>query len=159
MSDQTNHSTRVRHPIQWASLAVALAFLLVGVLGFIPGVTQDLDEIEWIGHESGAELLGIFEVSVLHNLLHLALGLIGLVLARTVRGAQYFLVGGGVVYLILWIYGLAVDQTSDANFVPLNDADNWLHLGLGVGMILLGILLAPRDRKTRTASTVDYRSS
>jgi len=33
---------------------------------------------------------------------------------------------------------------SSANFVPLNAADNWLHLGLGIGMIALGMLLGRR---------------
>lgn len=56
---------------------------------------------------------------------------------------------GGVIYLVLWIYGLVIDHQSAANFVPLNTADNWLHLGLAVGMILLG-LLVPR----RTAARV-----
>ncbi len=42
---------------------------------------------------------------------------------------------------MLWIYGLVIDHDADANFVPLNDADNWLHLGLGVGMVALGLLV------------------
>jgi hypothetical protein len=42
---------------------------------------------------------------------------------------------------MLWIYGLIIDPTSSANFVPLNTADNWLHLLLAVGMIALGVLL------------------
>jgi hypothetical protein len=46
----------------------------------------------------------------------------------------------------LWVYGLAIDHDTDANFVPLNDADNWLHLGLGAGMVLLGLLLTDRHR-------------
>ena len=49
---------------------------------------------------------------------------------------------GGVVYLALWIYGLVIDQTSSANVVPVNTADNWLHLVLGAGMVALGLLLA-----------------
>jgi Domain of unknown function (DUF4383) len=53
-----------------------------------------------------------------------------------------------VVYLVLWVYGLVVDQASDANFVPLNTADNWLHLVLGVGMIALGVLPSGRRRAT-----------
>lgn len=55
--------------------------------------------------------------------------------------------GGGVSYLVLWIYGLLVGQESNANFVPLNTADNWLHLFLGIGMIALGVL---GYRATRT---------
>lgn len=63
---------------------------------------------------------------------------------RRSSSARYFLAIGGLVYLALWIYGLAVDHGTDANFVPLNDADNWLHLGLGVGMLLLALLVWDR---------------
>ena len=48
------------------------------------------------------------------------------------------------MYLALLVYGLLVDHESDANFVPLDDADNWLHLVLGAGMIVLGLVLPPR---------------
>lgn len=133
-----------RTPVQMAALAVGAVFLLVGVLGFVPGVTGDYHMLVWAGHHSGAKLLGIFEVSALHNLVHLAFGVAGLALARTFSGARAFLVGGGVIYLVLWIYGLAVDPESAANFVPVNAADNWLHLALGIGMLALGIVLGRR---------------
>lgn len=94
-------------------------------------------------------LLGVFQVSILHNIVHLLFGVAGVVLARTWPGARAFLVGGGVVYLLLWIYGMLVDHDSAANFVPVNDADNWLHLFLGVGMIALGLLLARRRPAVR----------
>lgn len=124
---------------------MAGVFLLVGVLGFIPGVTTNFDQLEFAGHQSQAELLGLFQVSVLHNIVHLAFGLIGLAMARSVGGATAFLIGGGVIYLALWIYGLVIDFNSTANFVPLNNADNWLHLILAVGMIGAGLALrAPR---------------
>ena len=55
------------------------------------------------------------------------------------------------MYAVLWIYGLVVDPDSSANFVPLNNADNWLHFFLTVGMIALGVLLS-RDRGTRTTA-------
>ena len=141
-------ATSTRHPVQTAALAVSVVFVLVGVLGFVPGVTTNYDQLALAGHESGALLLGVFAVSVLHNLVHLAFGIVGLALARTASGARGYLIGGGAVYAVLWVYGLVVDHGSDANFVPVNDADNWLHLGLAVGMIALGALLGRTVRRT-----------
>ncbi|MEU4516953.1 DUF4383 domain-containing protein [Nonomuraea wenchangensis] len=133
-----------RTPVQLAAFVVGAVFLLVGILGFIPGLTTHYDEMGFAGHESEAMLLGVFQVSILHNLVHLLFGVAGLTLARTWSGARGFLVGGGVVYLVLWVYGLLVGHDSPANFVPLNTADNWLHLVLGVGMVALGLLLSRR---------------
>jgi hypothetical protein len=133
---------RDRVPIQAAAALVGVVFLLVGILGFIPGITTNLyDGLEFAGHEGNAELLGVFEVSVLHNLVHLLFGVAGLAMSRSWGGARTFLIGGGAIYLVLWIYGLIVDKDSSANFVPINSADNWLHFLLGVGMIGLGVLL------------------
>jgi Domain of unknown function (DUF4383) len=136
--------------VQKAALAVGAAFLLVGILGFVPGITSNYDAMTFAGHESGAHLLGIFEVSILHNIVHLAFGVAGLVLARTFSGARGFLIGGGIIYLLLWLYGLVIDHESAANFVPVNNADNWLHFGLGAAMVLLGVLLSRSDVGART---------
>ncbi len=130
-----------RDPLRGIAMLVGAVFLIVGILGFVPGVTTNVDDIKFAGHDSGAELLGVFQVSVLHNLVHLLFGAAGLLMARRVDTARTYLVGGGLIYLVLWIYGLIVDPSSDANFVPLDDADNWLHLGLGAGMLGLGLLL------------------
>jgi hypothetical protein len=147
MSTATHTNTRT--PVQVAAAVVSVVFLLVGVLGFIPGITTDYDQLSFAGHDSMAMLLGVFMVSVLHNIVHLLFGVVGLAAARTARGAKSFLVAGGVVYLVLWLYGLVIDHGSDANFVPVNTADNWLHLVLGVGMIALGLLTG---RAARAAS-------
>lgn len=130
---------------QKAAAVVAGAFVVVGILGFIPGVTTRYDDMTFAGHESGAQLLGIFGVSVLHNIVHLAFGLLGFLLATSWTGARAFLIGGGAVYLLLTIYGLLVDRHEEANFVPLDQADNWLHLVLGLGMIGLGAALGRAD--------------
>lgn len=68
---------------------------------------------------SEAKLLGLFQVSILHNIVHLLFGIVGIAMARTVTTAKLFLIGGGVIYLILWLYGLLIDQDSSANFVPV----------------------------------------
>jgi hypothetical protein len=142
--------TGTRHPVQTAALATSIVFLLVGILGFVPGVTTNYDQMSFAGHGSGALLLGIFAVSILHNLVHLAFGIVGLAMARTATGARNYLIGGGVIYAVLWLYGLLIDHDSGANFVPVNNAVNWLHLVLAVGMIALGVLLG-RDVTARTA--------
>ena len=133
--------------VRTAALAVAIVFLLVGVLGFIPGITSDYGSMSFAGHDSQAKLLGIFQVSVLHNIVHLLFGAVGLAMARTATGARSYLIGGGAVYLVLWLYGLIIDQGSAANFVPVNTADNWLHLLLGIGMIALGLLTTRRSSR------------
>jgi hypothetical protein len=145
---QIEHS--VRTPVQKAALVVGAVFLLVGIAGFIPGLTTNYDKLEFAGHHSDALLLGVFNVSILHNLVHLAFGVAGVAMARTAGGARAFLIGGGVVYLILWLYGLVIDMTGDANFVPVNDADNWLHLVLALGMIGLGIALGRGIARARS---------
>ena len=124
--------------VQGAAVLVGAAFLVVGVLGFIPGVTSDYDLMEWAGHHSGAKLFGMFAVSGLHNFVHLAFGVAGLLMARTYAASRAYLLVGGLVYLGLWVYGLLIDHASTANFVPVNGADNWLHLGLGAAMVLFG---------------------
>ncbi|WP_028921968.1 DUF4383 domain-containing protein [Pseudonocardia acaciae] len=133
-------------PVQLASGAVGAVFALVGVLGFVPGITTGYHEMSVLGHQSHAMLLGLFAVSVLHNVVHLLFGVAGLALARTPGTARGFLLGGGAVYLVLWLYGLVVEQSGPANFVPVNTADNWLHLALGLVMIALGVVTGRGDQ-------------
>jgi hypothetical protein len=142
-----------RSTVQLAALVVGVVFLLVGVLGFIPGITTDYGEMAFAGRDSEAMLLGLFQVSILHNIVHLGFGIGGILLARSWEGARAFLIGGGAIYLVLWLYGLVIDLDGSANFVPVNTADNWLHFVLGVGMIVLGVVTARgRDRvPTRAA--------
>lgn len=145
MATSSVSGTGTRSPLELVALLVGITFLLVGILGFVPGVTTNYSDLMAAGNESSAKLLGIFQVSVLHNVVHLLFGVAGLAMARTYAGARTFLVGGGVIYLALWIYGMVIDLSSDLNFVPFNTADNWLHLALGVAMVGLGLLLSRQD--------------
>jgi hypothetical protein len=112
-----------------------IAFLVAGILGFIPGITTDYGDMSFAGNDSKSELLGLFQVSVLHNIVHILFGIAGLALARTWEGARTYLLGSGVIYVVLLVYGLVLDSGSDANFVPINGADNVLHLLLAIGLL------------------------
>ena len=142
--------TTHRRPVQTAALAVAAVFVLVGILGFIPGITTNYDTLAFAGDGSDAKLLGLFEVSILHNIVHLLFGVAGLAMAKNARSATTYLIGGGIIYLVLTVYGFVIPQDGAANFVPVNDADNWLHLLLGIGMIALGL---PGRRAVDAAGT------
>lgn len=150
MSDTARHDGRDddRKLLRTAAMVVGAGFLLVGILGFVPGITTSYDELSFAGHDSEAKLIGIFQVSVLHNVVHLLFGIAGLAMARRADAAKAYLLYGGVVYLLLFVYGLIVDRESDANFVPVNSADNVLHVALGVGMIGLALALGKKRGRT-----------
>jgi len=151
-ADRTADGRHRRSPVQVAALLVGVVFLLVGVLGFIPGVTTNYDQLTFAGHESEAALLGVFNVSILHNIVHLLFGVAGILMARTFFAARTYLIVGGFIYLALFLYGILIDQNSAANFVPVNSADNYLHLGLGIGMIVLGAVLGRRATARATTN-------
>ena len=119
-----------RSMLQNAALLVGIVFLLVGILGFIPGITEDAPG-DFAGEDSEGSLFGVFQTSILHNLVHLLFGIAGLVLARTWEGASNFLLWGGVAYLGLFVLGLL----GVMDWLPADDTDDWLHLGLGVLMV------------------------
>nr|WP_253850613.1 DUF4383 domain-containing protein [Actinosynnema pretiosum] len=135
-----------RTPGQAVALGVGAVFLLVGVLGFIPGITTNYSDLAFAGTHSTAMLLGVFQVSVLHNAVHLLFGAIGVAAAANRGASRAYLVVGGGVYLVLWLFGSAVHEASAANFVPFNAADNLLHLALGLAMVLLGVATTAIER-------------
>lgn len=124
-----------------------VVFVALGVSGFVPGLVQDYGELEWWRTGSGAELFGVFGTSILHNLLHVGFGIAGLLAARSAAASRAYLTVGGIVFFALGVYGLLIDRVGDANVIPVDRADSWLHVGLGVGMVYAGQavrLAAPR---------------
>lgn len=117
-------------PIQLAARIVGAVFLLVGIAGFIPGITEDAPG-DFAGEDSPGSLLGVFQTGILHNLVHAAFGVLGLLLARTPSGARTFLLGGGFVYIALWLLGML----GAMDWLPADDTDDWLHLVLAVGLL------------------------
>jgi hypothetical protein len=137
-----------RTPVQDAARAAGILFLVVGLAGFVPGLTSGLyDGLEFAGDDGEAELLGTFAVSVLHNIVHGLFGLAGLALAATPSGARTFLVGGGGLYAVLALFGFA----GGGEWLPANRADDWLHLGLAVAMVVVGVATS-RATSVRPAS-------
>jgi hypothetical protein len=119
----TGQTSTTRHPAQWLALAIGVLYLLIGVAGFAVTGFDSFAEPE------GDLLLGIFEVNPLHNIVHLLIGSAGVALWSRLDRARLFgwllVVGYGATF----VYGLFVAGTDDpANFLALNEPDNWLHL-------------------------------
>jgi uncharacterized membrane protein YuzA (DUF378 family) len=135
-----------RSMLQTVALLFGIVFLLVGILGFIPGVTTDAPG-DFLGEDSEAELFGVFQTSILLNLVYLLFGIAGLALARTWDGARTFLIGGGAIYAVLWVLGLV----GGAEWIPTNTSDHWLHFVFAATMLGAGFLLG-RGMPARSAT-------
>lgn len=137
-------------PVRWGAIGAGIFFLVIGFAGFVPTLTLHMNEIA-MGYGSGAMVLGIFQVSVLHNLVHILLGLAGFALSRRTGSARTYLRGAAVVCAVLWVFGLLVAPGAMANFVPLNAVDTWAYLVLAAVMVGLSFLPAEPSTSSRTS--------
>jgi len=112
-------------------------FIVVGILGFVPGITPN-------GH-----LLGIFHVNGPHNWVHLLTGIVALWCGYSSNHSSkvYFLVFG-VIYGLVAIIGFAAGTRPLFGLIANNLADAWLHVGIAVASIAIG--LYPEEARVRT---------
>lgn len=137
------HSTTGRSVNRTVATAFGAIYTLVGLAGFLvtggdPVVSKD-----------GESLLG-FDVNVLHNLVHLAIGIALLVAGRRHETARAVNMTIGAVYLALGLLGPVINDT-ELDILGLNGADNFLHIASGA--VLLGVaLLADKTLRTGTGA-------
>ena len=142
---------RDRTDIQKAAFLFGIVFLVVTLAGFIPGITTDYDDLTRFDGE-GAKIFGIVGVNILENIVHGLYAVAGLIAASSWAASKNYFIWGGLVYLVVWIYGLVIDDSSSANFLGMNNASDWLHFVLSVTMIAIGYLLSRRVVADRTAA-------
>lgn len=124
--------------IRKLAILFGVVFVAVGLLGFVPGITTD------------GKLLGIFQVSTLHNIIHLLSGIAALIAAGNEAYARlYFRIFGvvyGLVAIIGWLQGTTV-----LGLIDVNVADNVLHTVLAIAILAVGFALpdvaAPRSAR------------
>jgi Domain of unknown function (DUF4383) len=130
---------------QIAALVVGAVYFLIGVIGFfVTGFDED-----FFAHDTGETLLG-FEINNAHNVVHVIIGLAGIALARSLAAARTYGVLLALGYGAAFVYGLfAVGE--DWDFLSLNWADNWLHLGSAIiGLVIAaGPVRSSVDRGSR----------
>jgi hypothetical protein len=126
-------------PAQLFAYVVGAVLVLVGIIGFIADSAFDTGS-----GIDGDKLLGIFEVNGIHNLVHIASGLLLLALAPKRASARYGVLAFGAVYAIVTIIGLA-DGEDVLGLIPVNPADNVLHIALTAGALLVGAISSGDD--------------
>lgn len=99
---------------------------LVGILGFVPGITAD------------GMLLGIFEVDMLHSIVHIVSGLAALAAAWGMYSSKLYFQVFGVVYAVVAILGFV---TGGALLFMTNMADNLLHLVIAAAALYVGFMV------------------
>ena len=136
-----------RTPAQWYCLLAGLALLLAGIFGFLSDSSFDTgDGIQ------GDSFLG-FEVNAIHNLIHVASGLVLLAASPRRASARAVAIGFGAVYGVVAIIGL-IDGEDVLGLIPINSADNVLHIALAALGILTG-LMSRADDRGRGATVLD----
>jgi hypothetical protein len=138
---------RARTPAQWYCLIAGLALTVAGIAGFFVDSGFDVGN-----NVSGGSLLG-FEVNGIHNLIHLLTGLLLIFSSRTRASARAVAIAFGVTYGIVAIIGL-IDGSDVIGLIPINGADNVLHVLLALLGIVAG-LVSRSDDRARSGTVVD----
>ena len=121
--------------LQLAAILFGLVFLLVGVLGFVPGVTTN------------HMLFGIFHVNGAHNVVHLLSGLVALLAGTAGAGSsRTFFRVFGALYGAVAVLGFIVGNGPIFGLISNNPAVTWLHVGISAVALALGYLVpVPHD--------------
>ncbi|HEX2221099.1 MAG TPA: DUF4383 domain-containing protein [Candidatus Limnocylindria bacterium] len=123
-------------------LVLGAIYVVVGIVGFIPGLVTG-------GPPAGMEsaqgnLLGIFPVNALHNIVHLAIGAALLYGATNTSAAISVARIIGVVYVVVGLLGFVAPDTF--GLMPIGGADIFLHLATGAILLAIGFMDLDRGR-------------
>jgi hypothetical protein len=113
--------------VRLAAKVFGVVFLLVGVLGFVPALTPD------------GNLLGIFHVNAVHNIVHLASGVVALAAGlSSFKASRLYFQVFGVVYGLVTVLGFVYGNNDILGLVASNLGDTLLHVVITAASLYLG---------------------
>lgn len=144
-------------PSRYVALLIGIAFTTAGVAGFLPVFTQapTPDAPVLALSLSYGYLLGLFPINVLHNLFHLAVGLLGLLAYRRAATARAFARGFAVVLGALTLMGVLPVLNTTFGLAPLFGHDVWLHGVEAVAAGYVGFVMPGEPEPRAEAATRD----
>ena len=114
-------------PLKTIAVIFGVIFVAVGALGWIPAVNP------------GGKLLGLFDVNVAHNLVHLATGIVAIVVGMmSDKASKLFFQVFGVIYALVAVLGFVSGDQPLLGIVNNNAADTWLHVVIAVVALYVG---------------------
>ena len=115
------------------ALLFGIVFLAVGVLGFVPGLMHPpMGEHHVTMTQNYGDLLGLFPVNMLHNVVHILFGIWGLLAYRNVGGARTYFRSVAIIYAVLTVLGLIPTFDTTFGLIPIYGNDVWLHALLAI---------------------------
>jgi hypothetical protein len=116
------------------ALVVGIIYLVIGIAGFIPGLVQGQDYPDLAVDAGSGALLGLFPVNVVHHLVHLLVGVLGIAAYRAFDTARLYARGLAIVFGVLAVMGLisAANLHTMFGLTPLFSHDVWLHAGTAI---------------------------
>jgi Domain of unknown function (DUF4383) len=135
-----------RTPAQVYALVIGATLVGAGILGFFYNASFGTGD----GTDRDA-VLGILDVNGWHNIVHIASGAVGLLVAASYAGSRAYALGLGVVYLLITVLGFIAGNGDELfNLIPINTEDNVLHLLIGIAGVAAG--LATTEPRPTTAA-------
>jgi Domain of unknown function (DUF4383) len=141
---------RGRSAAQWFCLVIGGTLVLIGLLGFLAEATFDTSAGSVPGAVDGENLV-LFEVNGWHNVVHILSGAFLLALSGRHRTARTAALAFGAIYAVVTVIGL-IDGHDVLGLIPVNPADNVLHILLTVTALAVG-LVSDRDRRDAGPAT------
>ena len=115
-------------PARLYALLVGGVLTIAGIIGFFYDSSFDTGDAL-----TTDAVLGILDVNGWHNVVHIATGALGLLVASSYSGSRAYALGLGAIYLVVALLGfLAGDGDEIFNLIPVNTEDNFLHLLIGL---------------------------
>ena len=142
---------------RYFALIMGIAFLLVGVMAFIPGlVTTGEDHGLHVTGPGTGYLLGLFHVNVIHNLVHILFGVWGIIAYKRYDASRSYARVVAIAYAALALIGVCPSPRINTVFglVPIHGHDVWLHAVIALAAAFFGWAVGPDERvSTQTVVT------
>jgi hypothetical protein len=131
------------------ALIFGIIYLVVGIAGFVPPLLRApaADAPPLAVNAFQGYLLGLFPVNLLHTLVHLAIGIWGLIAARGPGAAVIYARSLAVIYGVLAVMGLIPALNTLFGLVPLHGHDIWLHAGTALIAAYFGFARKPETQR------------